>query len=285
MVRQLLITVPLLALWIMSSFAAAQQLPLAQELAEPPLLSDLATLSGTAPQAGDSDGLGSAARLNSPSGLSISADGSFALLVEEGSTKLKRIDIANGQVSTLINTLPGAYSVALSPDASFALIATGRHQTIERVELPSGAISLVAGEAGQSGSANGVSDYAQFNMPTSVAISPDSSFALVADSNNHTIRRIDLASRVVMTLTGRAEYSGTSDGYGADARFQVPTGVAISSDASFALVADSRNATIRRIDLATNMVTTIAGQAGQYGCTDGIGRAARFEQPSATAMR
>jgi hypothetical protein len=44
-------------------------------------------------------------------------------------------------------------------------------------------------------------------------------------------------------------------------------------------IADEMNDTIRELHVSTGEVITIAGMAGQIGTTDGVGAAARFDQP------
>ena len=62
---------------------------------------------------------------------------------------------------------------------------------------------------------------------------------------------------------------GFADGVGNGAKFNGPYDVAIAHDDSFALVADQYNHRIRRIDLATNAVSTLAGSS--QGLADGTG--------------
>jgi DNA-binding beta-propeller fold protein YncE len=92
----------------------------------------------------------------------------------------------------------------------------------------------------------------KLNLPFGVAISPDGSYALVTDTNNHLIRRVVLST---------ASSSGSTNGVGTLAKFNSPYGVAISSDGSYALVADYNNHLIRRIVLSTASVTTVAGSS------------------------
>ena len=73
---------------------------------------------------------------------------------------------------------------------------------------------------------------------------------------------------------GKAEETGSADGIGSAARFDVPTGVATDA-AGNVYVADFANRTIRKI-APTGLVTTLAGQAGKEGSADGIGSTARF---------
>ena len=78
---------------------------------------------------------------------------------------------------------------------------------------------------------------------------------------------------------------GTADGVASDAQFDRPQGVAVDSGGNV-YVADKDNHTIRNVTLVgTNwVVTTLAGQAGSPGCTDGTNSDARFNSPSGVAV-
>ena len=53
---------------------------------------------------------------------------------------------------------------------------------------------------------------------------------------------------------------------------------------TFALVVDYGNSTIRKVDIASGLVTTLAGKAMITGSADGIGTAARFAHPTGIAL-
>ena len=103
----------------------------------------------------------------------------------------------------------------------------------------------------------------------------------VADSNNHTIRKVTPGG-VVTTLAGLAGSSGSADGTGSAARFYHPYGVAVDS-AGNVYVADTCNHTIRKVTPG-GVVTTLAGLAGSSGSADGTGSAARFYIPYGVAV-
>lgn len=171
--------------------------------------------------------------------------------------------------------------VAVSADG-LVLVADKENHTIR--ELSGRDVRTVAGFAGAPGSADGVGAEASFNQPTGVAIDAQGLIGLVADSSNHLIRRIDLLTREVTTLAGSPGQPGYADGVGGEALFNNPFGVALSADGTIGLVADTDNHVIRRIDPATGAVTTIAGSPGQPGSVDGVGNAARFNQPARIAI-
>lgn len=98
-----------------------------------------------------------------------------------------------------------------------------------------------------------------------------------SDTGSHTIRKITPAG-VTTTLAGSPGQQGSTDGVGAAARFYRPAGIAVDPS-GYLFVCDGYNHTIRKI-APDGTVTTIAGQAGIDGSTDGTGSAARFNGPS-----
>lgn len=141
-----------------------------------------------------------------------------------------------------------------------------------------GVVTTLAG--GTSGSADGTSTNAQFGTPTDVAVDSAGN-VYVADYYNATIRKVT-AGGVVTTLAGRAGEIGSADGSGNAARFHYPTDVAVDSAGNL-YVADDNNSTIRQVTPG-GAVTTLAGQAGHVGSTDGTGSAALFYNPHGVAV-
>jgi sugar lactone lactonase YvrE len=136
------------------------------------------------------------------------------------------------------------------------------------------------GLPGTRGAQDGTGNEARFESPAGVAFDPEGNL-YVADAANNTIRRVTRAG-VVTTFAGSAGVVGISDGDGADARFNSPSGVAVDSDGNI-YVADTSNHTIRKLTPA-GTVTTLAGSPGGMGSTDGVGGAARFNNPLGVAV-
>jgi len=119
---------------------------------------------------------------------------------------------------------------------------------------------------------------ARFNQPLGIA--RDSSGNLyVADSANHTIRKITPAGSVT-TLAGTAGASGSSDGTGAAARFSALKGIAVDGAGNLYVV---DNSAVRKVS-PLGVVTTLAGAVGELGDADGAGSAARFRRPWGIAV-
>ena len=85
-------------------------------------------------------------------------------------------------------------------------------------------LSTMAGQAGSSGSTDGSGSIARFNDPSDVA-ADGAGNVFVADTNNHTIRKITPAGEVT-TLAGLARSAGSANGTALSATFNCPTGIA-----------------------------------------------------------
>jgi len=170
--------------------------------------------------------------------------------------------------------------VALSPDGALFVADLNNHK-IRRVEVATGAVTTVAC-SGTEGGSDGVGEAAEFHNPVGITISPDGSALFVADHDNNKIRRVEVATGAVTTLAGSGA-QGSADGVGGAAEFSGPCGVAISPDGGALFVADPNNHKIRRVEVATGAVTTVAS-SGTEGGSDGVGGAAQFQYPLDVAI-
>ncbi len=143
-----------------------------------------------------------------------------------------------------------------------------------------GTVTTLAGKPGVAGSADGTGSAARFDTPWDIAVS-DSGVIFVADTNNHTIRKITPAGKVTL-FAGKPGVSGFADGTGTTARFFHPCAIDVDSNDNL-YVSDYYNHTIRKITPA-GVVTTIAGKPGVFGNTDGLGSTARFLYPKGIAV-
>ena len=109
--------------------------------------------------------------------------------------------------------------------------------------------------------------------PVALAMAPGGD-AIVADGNR--IVRVTPAGAI--TVVAGAE-AGFADGPAAQARFNLPHGVAVAADGTI-YVADTGNFRIRAIS-PLGIVTTLAGST--QGFADGLGGAAQFSEPMGLA--
>lgn len=116
-------------------------------------------------------------------------------------------------------------------------------------------------------------------LSTPAGLATDGVNLYVADSDNNVIRKFDIETKDMTVLAGSWK-AGKLDGKGAEALFHGPDGIA--SDGTNLYVADSSNNAIRKVVMATGVVTTLAG-SGRSGFEDGIGEAASFDSPADVA--
>jgi sugar lactone lactonase YvrE len=233
------------------------------------------TLAGTANLKGSTDGTGAAARFDNP--CQITTDGTTLYVADRSNHAIRKIVIATSEVTTLAGTAGQSGSTdgtgaaarfnapeGITTDGTSLYVADSWNNTIRKIDIVTGEVTTLAGTAGQSGSTDGTGVAARFNDPCQ--ITTDGMTLYVADRDNHTIRKIDIVTGDVTTLAGTAGQSGSMDGTGAAARFYLPEG--ITTDGMNLYVADSGNDTIRKIDIVTGDVTTLAGTAGDPGFMD-----------------
>lgn len=100
------------------------------------------------------------------------------------------------------------------------------------------------------------------------------------DGQRYTLYFDQVGGSGVLGGFGTGSYAGISDsvnGTGRAAHFAGPSGVAYDGAGNLYIAEAS---TIRKLVIATGVVTTIAGLAGAFGPDDGTGSAARFNNPS-----
>lgn len=246
----------------------------------------VSTLAGSAGVVGSSNGVGATASFKGLFGVAVDAAGN--VFVADTANRVIRKITAAGVVSTFAGTVnssgtaDGAGSLArLAEPRGIAIDAAGTlyvadygAHTLRKI-TPSGVVSTLAGAAPLSGSTDATGNAARFYYPSGVA-ADGAGNVYVADTSNNTVRKVSDAS-VVSTLAGLAGRSSSVDGTGSVARFEDPYAVAADGSGNLYL-ADPGDHTIRKVTPA-GVVTTLAGSAGQYGGTDGVGAAARFKGP------
>jgi sugar lactone lactonase YvrE len=178
-------------------------------------------------------------------------------------------------VTTIAETAGFAGPQEITMDSEGNLFVTDSdHHRICKIDT-SGNVDTFAGE-GTPDHADGPATNAKFKSPSGITLY--AGYLYVADADNHRIRKIDM-SGTVDTIAG----NGTEDwfdGFGAAAWFRFPRGIT-ADGAGNLYVADSSNHNIRKIDIISGEVSTIAGSTPPaQGDADGIGTAAQFRAPS-----
>jgi len=200
---------------------------------------------------GYADGKGSAAQFYSPGGIAIDASGN--LYVADGWNHRIRKVTPEGEVTTLAGNTQGhadgkgdaakfyfPYGIAINASGNL-YVTDSRNNRIRKV-TPKGEVSTLAGSSW--GYADGKGSAARFRNPYGIAIDALGNL-YVTDTYNYRIRKVT-PDGVVTTLAGNGS-RGYADGIGSDARFAIPTGIAIDASGSL-YVADWGNNCIRKIE-------------------------------------
>ncbi len=227
--------------------------------------------------AGRSDGEYATAQFHHPQGMALAGDTLYVADTENH--LLRAIDLAAARVTTVAGTGKQARFRATGGDALTTAINSpwdlayhdgelyiamaGPHQIW--VYCPSARRVDVFAGSGAEARVDGTLDEAAFAQPSGIAT--DGARLFIADSETSSIRQIDQTTGRVTTLVGEDLFEfGDVDGSGARVRLQHPLGVAYADGAL--LIADTYNHKIKRLDLRTGSVTTLAG-TGEPGSADG----------------
>src|SRR5262249_8570078 len=124
---------------------------------------------------------------------------------------------------------------------------------------------------------------ALFRNPAFIALDQARGTVYASDAGNHVIRRVQPGPNGVVDTLAGSGVTGSRDGAGPEAAFNNPQGMALDGRGHLWVV-DTGNHTLRKIDLVTGDVATVAGTAGVPGFTDGNGNAAKFRSPVGIAI-
>jgi sugar lactone lactonase YvrE len=262
------------------------------------------TLAGVAGNAGSTDGTGSVGLFANPSDVAIDTAGNL-YVADTSNNTVRKITVpvpplypSVANPVGVVTTLAGQAGVTGSSDGSGTAarfnhpagvavdgtsnvyVADTDNNEIRKVTT-AGVVSTLAGRAGNAGSADGSGSAASFNGPSGIVADATGNL-YVADTLNHTIRKVTSAG-VVTTIAGIASASGFADATGSAARFHGPQGLALDASGNL-FVADTNNNAIRKIAIATGVVTTVTGQSGIAGSLDGASSQAQFHFPSGVGV-
>ena len=240
------------------------------------LTNTVSTIAGDSSATGSTNGTGSAALFNFPTG--IATDGT-SLYVADNQNSLIRKVTTSGVVTTIANSASVASPYGITYLGGFLYITDQVKYQVIKMTTAGGSVTSVAGDpAFGTGTADGAGVVARFNMPS--GITNDGTFLYLADTYNYTIRKVTTAG-VVSTIAGTAGVSGGRSGIGAAARFNRPTGVFFNG--TNLLISDVANFVIQQMNVNTLAVSSYAGIFSEVGSTEGTAGSARFNGISSIA--
>ena len=231
---------------------------------------------------------------DNPQGMAL--DGDTLYVADAGTHTIMRIDLkarkvvvvaGTGEQSLIRHTGGEATSFPLnSPyDLEFAngvlyIAMAGAHQ-LWQMDINAGMIEPFAG-TGAENIVDGLRMDALLAQPYGMALDGNNLFFADSETSSIRVAKIGEGGRVI-TLTGTGLFAfGDSDGIGKKAVLQHPQDVAVAPDAIY--IADTYNHKIKRMELSTLRVTTVAGN-GTQGSTDGEAMQASFDEPAGIVYR
>ncbi len=180
---------------------------------------------------------------------------------------------------------------SISSDGRFMYIADSNKYKIFRLELATDSlITLAGGSSGDNTDVSGTD--AKFRGPYGVVVSPSGENLYVTCAFSNNIKKIVGVNTAkasgdvrVYTIAGQGSGTYVDNQNGAQATFNAPNNLVVSSDESILYVCDSGNKVIRKITGIKNAtqpshtyVSTIAG-IGVAGGQTGLGNVAQFSSP------
>ncbi|WP_437744042.1 DNRLRE domain-containing protein [Sorangium sp. So ce1504] len=231
------------------------------------------TASGTA------DGVGTAARFNTLSGITLH-DGAL-YLADRGSRTIRKLTLSSGQVTTIADRTVVGTPRDVAVVGGHLYVTDSANRTLIWIDLATGANIAVAGKAPLSGNADGVGTTARFAEPAGI-VADGRGNLYIADAFNHSLRRYEIATSMVTTVAGNGA-AGSADGVGTAARLTSPQALAIDGAGSVFIGEGNRPGRIRRFDPALGATATVAGAPGTVW-QDGLVTTAVFELPGGLAV-
>ena len=219
------------------------------------------------------------------SGLAVDAAGNLYLADQDYSV-IRKVDGVTGIISVVAGVASqfgysgdgGAATLAnlgdptsVAVDAAGNLyIADGDNYLIRKVSAATGIITTVAGTPqgyGYSGD-GGAATQAEIGYVQAVAVDAAGNLYL-ADTDDSVIRIVAAATGIINTYAGNGGYADSGDGgLAINAGLGYPQGVAADGQGNL-YIADVDNNSIRRVDGATKIITTVAGNGTSGFAGDG----------------
>ena len=198
--------------------------------------------------------------------------------------------VTDQPTNSLLAKLNKPYDMAFDSKGNMWITESGNH-TLTMVRASDNKVMIRAGMAGSAGFKNGDGTQTQFNSPMGIVVGSNDEI-YVCDNGNHVIKKIspyvdESTPQTVSVFAGKYDegtssctaYPGFADGSSSIAQFKEPMDIALDANGNL-IVADYENHIIRKIT-STGIVSTLAGQPGISGNTNGDAvSVAKFKNPS-----
>jgi len=265
------------------------------------IITSIAGMGESGGYSGDGD-LAINAKLNKPHAVYMDTSENI-YIADTDNHRIRKVDVETGIITTIAGTGKDDYSGDGGPATDAELkkprglyvdtsgniyIADTDNQRIRKIDVGTGIIITIAGMGVRGFSGDGLpATDAKLNKPHAVYMDTSGNI-YIADTDNHRVRKIDVDTEIITTIagTGTGGYSEDEDGGPAtDAKLKNPRGLYVDTSGNI-YIADTENKCVRKIDVGTGIITTIAGIGGSggYSGDDGPATDAKLNKPHAVYM-
>lgn len=226
------------------------------------------------------------AGLYNPSGVALDTAGNI-YIADSSNLRVRKVDAATGLITTVAGggnppdglgdggpaiqaDIAGPMDIALDGSGNI-FIADDYHHRIRRVDAVTGIITTVAGTGGWGFSGDG-GPAIQANLYNPRGVSLDAAGNIyISEFYNDRIRKVDASTGIITTIAGNGGEGFSGDGGPAiQARLYHPRGgVAIDGSGNI-YIPDCENMRIRKVEAATGVITTLAGNGTEGYSGDGL---------------
>lgn len=159
--------------------------------------------------------------------------------------------------SSIALALDSLTNVVLDPDGNL-VFSEGNSSRVRRILKKTGALETLAGNGRSSFAGDGgPATSAALKSPSEVAFDREGNL-YIADAANYVLRRVDAKTKIITTIAGIRKNRFTGDGPALETALARPGGLTFDRDGRL-VIADTMNARIRRLDLTTGRIETLAG--------------------------
>jgi sugar lactone lactonase YvrE len=254
----------------------------------------ITTYAGTVQGFSGDGGPATEAKLSSPHGIALDAAGNL-YFVDLFNQRIRRVDAATKIITTAAGNGEAGFSGDGGPATAASLnyptdivldrpgnlyIADGDNARVRRVDAATKTITTVAG-TGTSGFSGdgGPAVAAQVSYSTTVGVDGSDNLYIV-DIGSGRVRKVDRFTNVITTEAGSSGDSGPATA----AVLIRPRNVALDSGGNL-YIADKFNHRIRKVNLATKVITTVAGTGvGGFSGDGGPATSAKIYTPFGVAL-
>jgi DNA-binding beta-propeller fold protein YncE len=241
-----------------------------------------------------------AALLNGP--FDVAFDGAGNLFFSDTfNHRIRRVDARTGVITTIAGngeagfagdgapavqaSLNEPYGIAIDR-AGNIFVADRLNRRVRRIDAANGTITTLAGTGEPACSGDGgPAARAGLAEPNGLALDADERHLYIADVADHRVRIVDLSSGSIATFagTGAPEHGG-DDGPAAEARIFGARAVKLGPDGTIYIL-ERQGSSLRAVDAATGIITTVAGTTERgYSGDGGPALAAVFDAPKEMAI-